>query len=104
MSGLHAWLFRIANEATSREQKRAERLRAEIFEAEKRKAKAQAELEIAQSASGRLDAFAPVLGGYEQCPLCWIERGIQSNLKPIDSETSVDWFRCETCHREMSKE
>ena len=81
MSGLHHWLFRIANDAAQAEQQRAERLVVEIAELEVRKAQAEAQLERARSAVDRLDRFDPVIGNEGQCALCWVSEGIRANSK-----------------------
>jgi hypothetical protein len=81
---------------------RIDAIRNELADAERRKAKAEDKLERAQSAGGRIDSFEPQSsGGIYQCPHCWIDEGIHSDLNPIPSDTNFDWFRCKTCGRKV---
>ncbi len=104
MSNFHSWLFRYACDAVSPEQKRINILREKLLEAEQIKAHAETELKLRSAAVDRLDQFDPIIGGSHQCPHCWITNGVRSDLLPFDSDTGVDWFRCKTCHTEMSDE
>ena len=65
---------------------------------------AEAALELAQSALARHDRFDPIIGDDHQCPVCWVTDGVRSKIVPILSDTAVDWFRCKTCHTEISTE
>lgn len=102
MNGLHAWLFRIANDAAKTEQQRAQRLVKEIADLEERKAEAEKELGLARTALSRFDRFEPVINGERQCPICLISDGIPADLKPIESDDGADLYRCTVCHRKMS--
>ena len=104
MGGLYTWLYRRAAEAARTAQERGAELKIEISDAEQRKSQAQSALELANSASARLDHFDPVIGDDHQCPNCWVIDGVRSKIVPIPSDTDVDWFRCKTCHTEISTE
>ena len=104
MSGLYVWLYRRAAEAARAAQDRGVGLKKEILDAEQRKAEAEAALELAQSALARHDRFDPIIGDDHQCPVCWVTDGVRSKIVPIPSDTAVDWFRCKTCHTEISTE
>ncbi len=104
MSDLYTWLFRRAAEAARAAQERGAQLKIEILDAEQRKSEAEAALELANSALVRLDRFDPIIGDNHQCPYCWVTNGVRSKIAPIPSDTAVDWFRCETCHTEISTE
>jgi hypothetical protein len=104
MNGLHAWLWRHAHETAEAAQRRAQHLQEKVLEAEQLKARAEAALQLAQSAVGRLDYFEPVIHRELQCPDCWVARGVHSKLKPVPSDTKDDKFKCESCHQEFSPE
>jgi hypothetical protein len=104
MNGLHAWLWRRAHETARASQQRAQHLKEKVLEAEQLKARAEAALQLAQSAVGRLDYFEPVIHREPQCPDCWVARGIHAKLKPIRGGTETDLFACESCHQEFSTE
>ena len=80
MNGLHAWLWRHAYEAAKDAQQRAQHLKEKVLEAEQprprrsrragTKARAEAALQLAQSAVERLDYFDPVIHRELQCPDC----------------------------------
>jgi hypothetical protein len=98
-------LSQLAADAAHVAQSRIEHLRAEIKKAEETKAGAQAELDMAKSAASQVDSFQPEQGGNYQCPYCWVQRDVRSNLKPISSaESNVDRFRCENCDTEVAIE
>lgn len=91
-------LIQLAADTAHVAQSRIEHLRNEIKKAEETKATAQAELEMARSAASQADSFQPEIGGNYQCPYCWVQRDIRSDLKPIPSaESDVDRFKCVTC-------
>ena len=50
----------------------------------------------------RLAKFQVQTGGQYQCPRCWIDDEVCSNLRPIPSDTKADLFRCGVCHLELS--
>ena len=104
MGGLYTWLYRCAAEAARTAQERGAKLKIEISHAEQRKSEAEAALELANSALSRHDRFDPIIGDDHQCPYCWITNGVRSKIVPIPSDTDVDWFRCKTCHTEISTE
>ena len=104
MGDLYTRLFRRAAEAARAAQERGAALKIEILEVEQRKSEAEAALALANSAIVRLDRFDPVIGDDYQCPHCWVTDGIRSKIVPIPSNTAVDWFRCVTCHTEISTE
>ena len=98
-------LSQLAADAAHVAQSRIEHLRAEIKKAEETKAGAQAELDMAKSAASQVDSFEPEQGGNYQCPCCWVQRDVHSNLKPISSaKSNVDRFRCENCDAEVAIE
>jgi hypothetical protein len=83
-------------------QSRIEQLKKEGEEAEQLKAKAQAELDMANSAASQVATFEPELDGAYQCPYCWVRRDTRSALKSIpSSEGNVDRFRCVACDAEI---
>jgi hypothetical protein len=91
----------IANVALSR----IEPLKKEIEKAEQSKAKAQAEIDMANSAAGQVATFEPEFAGQYQCPYCWVRRDIRAALKPVpSSEGNLDRFRCVTCDAEIEVE
>ncbi len=104
MGDLYTWLFRRAAEAARAAQERGAELKIEILEAEQHKSEAEVALQLANAAIVRLDRFDPIIGDDHQCPNCWVTDGIRSKIVPIPSDTAVDWFRCVTCHTEISTE
>ena len=49
-------------------------------------------------AHNRLADLRVKLGTDYQCPVCWIRRGVRSNLDPIGFGTNAkDLFRCAQC-------
>jgi hypothetical protein len=104
MRELYKALFRRAADATREAQARAEHLKREILDAERRKGETESALRFAQSAVDRVDRFDPEIGGDLQCPDCWINNGVRSKLVSIPSDSEIDWFRCETCHQKLSTE
>jgi len=102
MAPFHRGFFRRAQEMAQAAQSQTERLQQEIADAERRKADAEAALELARSAIYRFDHFDPLFGGDFQCPDCWVSRGVHASMIPIPSDTGADWFRCKTCGLELS--
>jgi hypothetical protein len=98
-------LKQLAEDIASVAQSRIGPLKKEIEEAEQTKAKAQAEIDIAECAVSQVATFEPEFGGEYQCPYCWVRRDIRAALKPIpSSETNVDRYRCVTCDAEINLE
>ena len=98
-------LTKCAAEFAGAAQGRIEGIKSELAEASAREAKAKEELKLAQSAAGRVDSFQPQnAGGMYQCPRCWVEDETMSDLKPINSETNADCFRCNACGGKFSSE
>ena len=79
------------------------RLSSEIDEQETRLTELKAARELARTAAMRGDNFAPEIEGYitYQCPICWVSRNKQADLRPVPSGNSNDLFRCESCNREI---
>ena len=104
MNGFHSQLFRLAKEAAKAAQQDIARLRNEILELEKRKTTTAATLELAICAVNRFDHFEPVIDGKLQCPVCWVERGIRSQLFPISRPEGerACYFECCECNLQYS--
>jgi hypothetical protein len=71
----------------------------EISELEIRLAELRANCDLAENSIGRLNQFAPEIGGIYQCPMCWVSKGLHGDLTPIPSDTNEDLFRCVNCNR-----
>jgi hypothetical protein len=56
-----------------------------------------AKIDSANLAYERVETFNETRGGDFQCPRCWIFHGVRASLRPIGSDTRIDYFRCETC-------
>ena len=69
----------------------------EILDLETQLAQARASRDAARGAVKRLADFQVQIRGNYQCPRCWIEHGIQSNLRSVPSTTYDDIFRCREC-------
>ena len=104
MANFNSWLIHRAQDVAEAAQQRIARLKQEIGKLKTKLAIAETALESANSAIDRLDSFLPIMGDDHQCPNCWVADGVRCPLKPIPSETGIDRFRCETCHREFSNE
>lgn len=82
---------------------RTTQLQAELAEVEARKAKIQAQLDVARLSENRLMRFEPQVGRDFQCPRCWIENEKRSVLSPMKGGTRLeDFWQCSACGFEMS--
>ena len=71
------------------------KLKQQLSEIEQQKRDVEAKLDFAKLARSRLASFQIEISGHFQCPICWIIEGKRSNVRPISSGTSTDFFRCE---------
>ena len=92
-------LVQLAGAIAQDEKARFEALRTEISQLENRLAELRADYDLAENSVGRLDQFAPEVGGNYQCPMCWVSKGLHGDLTPIASDTKEDLFRCVNCNR-----
>ena len=92
-------LVQLAGAIAQDESARVEILLTEISQLENRLAELRANCDLAKNSVGRLDQFAPEIGGNYQCPMCWVSNGLHGDLRPIPSDTKDDLFRCENCNR-----
>ena len=92
----------IATKMAVSAQHRLERLQEELAEVETRKTEIEAQLNAARLAPERVFNFQPQIARQYQCPRCWIEREVRSEINPIPSDTSDDLFRCRICHFEIT--
>jgi hypothetical protein len=98
-------LMQLAGEIAGAAQDRIERFKKDIQQAAERKAKAEVELRMAESAISQVAHYDPGTDGDYLCPYCWIERDTRAELKPIPSdEPMVDRFRCKICSAEINLE
>jgi len=112
MVNFNNWLILRAQDVVVAAQQRKEGLIKEIDEARRKLLKeideakrkllvAEARLKNMNSMIDRLPHFKPVIKDEHQCPDCWINNEVRSDLKPIPSESSIDLFRCKTCSVEL---
>ena len=104
MVNFNNWLTIRAQDLVEAAQQRIKGHLNEIDDANMKLEKANTALQSALLSVDRLPHFEPFIKDEHQCPDCWITREIRSNLKPIPSDSSIDFFRCETCTREISNE
>jgi hypothetical protein len=67
---------------------------------EEEKAKINAEREQARGALKRAADFPVKSGADYLCPMCWVDDGVSSTLRPVPSPDRNDIFRCNKCHFE----
>jgi hypothetical protein len=72
----------------------------QLAEIEKQKAAIEADRVKARSALKRAADFPVKRGADYLCPLCWVDDGVTSTLRPVPSTDRHDIFRCNTCHFE----
>jgi hypothetical protein len=87
----------VAEEFVAQSQAKAARLRADLFEAQRRVAQLVAELEAMKLTPQRLMSFQIRRDGDYQCPQCGIARGMQSAMTPRPGQPKLDLFECDTC-------
>ena len=92
----------VAAEIAANAQKRAFHLQHELEEIEARKIEVEAKHHSASLAHKRLADFLPEIGGNYQCPRCWIDHEVWSDLTPMAGTQTEDFFRCQTCNFEFS--
>ena len=92
-------LVQLAGAIAQDESARVEVLLTEISQLENRLAELRANCDLAKNAVGRVDQFAPEIGGNYQCPMCWVSNGLHGDLRLIPSDTKDGLFRCENCNR-----
>ena len=74
----------------------------QLADIEQEKTKLNAERHKAQGSLQRAADFRVKSGADYLCPLCWLDDGITSRLRPAPSTDRHDIFRCNTCNFEMS--
>src|ERR1700675_4038863 len=72
-------------------------LQTELREIERRKGEIEAKLHAADFAHKRSLNFRPRIGSDFQCPRCWVQNETRTALRPDDSNTRDDIFRCHIC-------
>ena len=83
-------------------QSNATALQQELVLIETRKRELVEQLQTASRAHERLLRFVAIRGTDFQCPRCWIDHEIRSDLQPTGKSTSnTDFFRCGRCDYEF---
>lgn len=92
----------IAEALVEQSQAKADRLKAELIEAQQGIRKLTAELNAARLAPKRLQDFQIRRDMDYQCPRCGIQHGIQAAMtcRP-PGQHRIDLFQCDTCRFEM---
>ena len=75
-------LQEIATQTAARVEKRATQLHQEYLDAQAFAAQKKTEFEFAKSATDRAFNFQFKIGSDYQCPVCLVESGVASNLRP----------------------
>jgi hypothetical protein len=95
-------ILETAADMVNRAQHRADSLRDELDQLEKRKVGLTAELSAAELMAARLSNFTPHIGGRYHCPRCWIE---EEELNPLalkkGGEWKQDFLMCDFCALEI---
>jgi transcription initiation factor IIE alpha subunit len=91
----------IAEALVEQSQAKADRLKAELIEAQQGVRKLTAELNAARLAPKHLQGFQIKRDADYQCPRCAIQRGIQAAMTCRPGQHRLDLFQCETCGLEI---
>jgi hypothetical protein len=91
-------LLQMAQDAVARAKNRANALRPEYLETEKRLAALKAKLDFENLAEDRLANYQVILGPDYQCPSCWIESERKAMLRPALSDSGESLLRCNYGH------
>ena len=97
---LRNYFMNTAQEAAKSAEQRIAYLDAELAEVEKQKANIDEKRAAARIAFERLANYPVTRGTDYLCPLCWVEDGKDSLLRPVPSHDRNDIFRCRVCHYE----
>jgi predicted RNA-binding Zn-ribbon protein involved in translation (DUF1610 family) len=91
----------IAEALVEQSQAKADRLKAELIEAQQGVRKLTAELNAARLAPKRLQDFQIKRDVDYQCPRCGIQRGIQVAMTCRPGQQRLELFQCDTCGFKM---
>ena len=96
------YLNQTANEIVAELQSQQSALKTEIAQLEKQMLDKKSDLEKARMASKRRMQFSPSLGGKEQCPRCFIVRGVAVDLRLTGIVNEGDGvLKCYDCQNEF---
>ena len=83
-----------ANQIAETAQERVKEKRKELAVLNVRKTQLESDIESVDVWAARHATFNPEIEKNLQCPDCWIKRGTQSELKPIQGTDTDDIFKC----------
>lgn len=100
---MSATIIKYANEFTQNVVSRQPSLRAKKFELERQLEEVKADLHFVDTAIDRLSRFQAEVRGNFQCPRCWIEDEVATDLVAVPNDDDrEDILRCHTCHLDFS--
>ena len=94
------YFMKAAQDAANNIEERIAQLNAELAEIEKQKTAIESNRATLRSALERPANYQVTSGGDYPCPLCWVDEGKISPLRPVPSQSRDDIFRCRVCHYE----